>query len=405
MAAERTVTVRLVRLHAGQRQVYREALRFNVVACGRRWGKTLLGINLACEAALAGQPVAWYAPTYKDAAVAWGLLKRALYHVITRSSEQEKRLELLTGGVLEVWTLDNPDSSRGRYYGRVIIDEAAKVARLREAWTQTVRPTLTDLRGDAWFLSTPRGRNYFWTLYGMAQHYDDWRAWCRPTADNPYLSPEEIEAARVQLPERVFRQEYLAEFLDDGGSVFRNVEAAQTAPYPADPRQHARHRLIVGADWGKNNDYTALAVVCATCRQQVDLERFNRVDYALQEARLMQLVERWGGVRQVIVHAETNAMGEPIVEQLQRRGLAVRGFTTTAASKPPLIESLALAIERGELQLQPHSVQTHELLAYTMTLNKVTGRPSYSAPEGGHDDTVMALALAWALCVRGVLVY
>jgi hypothetical protein len=124
----------------------------------------------------------------------------------------------------------------------------------------------------------------------------------------------------------------------------------------------------------------------------VAIDRFNQIDYAFQRGRLRALADKWHVRR---IDAELNAMGEPVVEQLQRDNLPVRGFQTTASSKPPLIESLALAFERVEARWIDNPIATGELEAYERTVSAVTGRSSYSAPEGMHDDIVMARALAW----------
>ena len=220
-------------LHPGQQQVYQERRRFNVLDCGRRWGKTEILKDATIEMSLAGQPVGWFAPTYKVLAEAWRELQNALrpYTAGPRSiSISEHRIETVTGGTLEMWSLDNPDAGRGRKYARVIIDEAAVVDNLEEAWSESLRPTLTDLRGDAWIASTPKGRNYFWRLYMLGKDplYKDWASWQMPTITNPFIDPAEVEDARLLLPERVFQQEYLAEFMEDS-VVFRRVREAATA--------------------------------------------------------------------------------------------------------------------------------------------------------------------------------
>jgi hypothetical protein len=130
----------------------------------------------------------------------------------------------------------------------------------------------------------------------------------------------------------------------------------------------------------------------------VALDRFNKIDYAFQRGRLGDLWTSWG-CRNGIV--ETNSIGAPILEQLLRDGLPVAGFETTATSKPPLIESLALAFERVEYQWLNIPVATAELDAYECRVNPVTGRSTYSAPSGMHDDTVMARALALRAAMRG----
>jgi len=376
-----------------QQKAKHEARRFNVEAWGRRTGKTVLGIDRIVEPALRGFPVAWFAPTYKMLSEVWRELRLVLQPVTTRSVAQEHRLELLTGGVVDMWSLDNPNIARGRKYRRVVCDEWAMVANADEAWQEVIRPTLADYSGDAWFLSTPKGRNLFWQMFQWGQDpaMQDWYSLQASTSANPHISPTEIAAMRQELPEMVYQQEVLAEFLEGEGTVFRNIGACLGAPLEPVPEDHKGHFLVMGVDWGKQQDFTAISVMCHTCRQEVAHDRFNQIDYAFQRARLQVFYERW---RPELILAESNAMGEPIIEQLQRDDLPVQGFQTTASTKPPLIENLALAFERMDYQWLADPVWTGELEAYERVVSAVTGRSSYSAPEGLHDDTVIARALA-----------
>jgi hypothetical protein len=316
---------------------------------------------------------------------------RALRPVTTRVQESEHRLELLTGGVIEAWSLDGPDPARGRKYGRAILDECGLVAKLEEAWNGAIRPTLADLRGDAWFLGTPKGRNYFWQAYqrGLDPAQDEWRSWSMPTSTNPYIPADEIEAARRTTPDRWFRQEYLAEFLDDAGGVFRYVVERSTAT--AQREAIPGHEYVVGVDWGKLADFSVFSVIDATGRCQAALDRSNGIEYQLQLQRLRALCWRFKPSTMIV---ERNSMGEPLIEQLQREGFPVSPFTTTQGSKADIIDGLALALERGDVQLLPDPVQVGELQAYEAT-RLPSGLMRYSAPEGMHDDTVMALAMAW----------
>lgn len=386
--------------HPAQATILSEAARFNVVDCGRRWGKNILLRDRLIPVALAGHPAAWFAPTYKMLADDWRELKNTLAPVILEKLEVEHRITLLGGGAIDMWSLDQPDAARGRRYKHVAINEAAQVAHLQYAWEQVIRPTLTDYIGDAWFGSTPRGHNYFWKLWMRGQDraaHPDWRSWKYPTSTNPFIAATEIAQAEGELPQRVFAQEYLAEFVEDAGGLFRNVDAAITAPATAHPSEHKGHGgIALGVDWGKHEDFTVIAGVCR-CQTQVTFDRFNKIDYALQRQRLAAIADRW---KPDVIWAESNAMGEPIIEELRRSGLPVRAFATTAVSKPPLIEALALAIERGELKLQPHDIQTAELKAIEIT-TMPSGHVRYAAPEGFHDDSVIALALAWRGICRG----
>lgn len=254
--------IRLPRLHAAQRGVKRDARQFNVVVCGRRWGKTLLGRDLAIMAALGGLPVGWFAPTYKVLDDAWRALVRALAPVLRKPPDnQEYRMELLGGGALDAWSLTKPDAGRSRAYGLAVIDEAAMVMDLNQAWEAAIWPTLTDMQGSAWFLSTPRGYDDFHTLWERGQGHDPrfgaWMSWQMPSWTNPHLPAEFIEQARTTMDPRYFGQEYGASFEEMTGRVYHrfdrqlNVRADLT---------DTGGDLLVGMDFNVNPMSACIAV-------------------------------------------------------------------------------------------------------------------------------------------------
>lgn len=216
------VILQLNELHPGQVQVMSEAARFNTLCCGRRWGKTTLCEDLLLSpdddqnGALNGFPVGYFAPTYKNLMEVWRHMVAICYPIIAAKNEQEKRIELLGGGVIDFWSLEEPDTIRGRKYKRAVLDEAAVVSRLKYSWAEVIRPMLTDLRGDAWFLSTPKGKNnYFYDLFKNAEIFADWRSWQMPTVTNPHISADEVDQAKGQLDPLTFAQEYLASFVTE----------------------------------------------------------------------------------------------------------------------------------------------------------------------------------------------
>jgi hypothetical protein len=149
--AASTLTINLPEPHAGQQRVIDEAQRFNALQCGRRFGKTTLGLDRLIATALQGDPAAWFAPTYKLLSEVWREAKAVLAPLQPSITEQERRIGLITNGVLDFWSLDMPDAGRGRKYKRVVVDEAGLVRNLEAAWNESIRPTLADLKGDAWF--------------------------------------------------------------------------------------------------------------------------------------------------------------------------------------------------------------------------------------------------------------
>jgi len=385
-------TLELPQPHAAQQQVIDAAKRFNVLCCGRKFGKTVLGMDRLIHPALQGKPVAWFSPTYRQLADVWRELQLRLRPITRDLNQVERRLELRGGGVIECWSLDSPDAGRGRGYACVVVDEAALVPNLEAAWQEGLRPMLSEYRGSAWFLSTPKGTaNYFHTLFQKGQDPAqlDWASWQMPTASNPYIAPEEIEAARQDVTELAFAQEYLAQFVTWAGAVFRRILDAIAEPPAKVPA------CAIGVDWagtGGRGDFTVFIGV-STAGQVVGMERFRGAEYALQRARLQAFWDRLGG--QSWIFAELNSMGSPLVEQLRADGLPVCGFTTTGASKAEIIQRLVMAFERGVIKIPNDPVLLGELQAFEAKPSQ-TGFVRYSAPEGLHDDTVLALALAWA---------
>lgn len=392
LALAQTNSLVLTKPHkGGQRALWLHPARFHAVACGRRWGKTAFGRMVAARTLFEyGLDVWWVAPTYKMSSAIWRDFRKVLGPFAVRADGQERMMEFANGAMLTIWTGAQPDTMRGGAPGVAIIDEAAMI-RDADMWPAIIRPALADHRGRALFLSTPRGHNWFWELYtrGLDPLFPDYKSWCFPTSYNPTIAhmPEEVEEARLSLPDRLFRQEYLAEFIPDAGGVFRGVAEVSTL----DVRKPYKGEFVFGVDWGKSNDFTVISVIDKQTKQQVALDRFNQINWSLQRARLASLYEQW---KPQTIWAESNSIGGPNIEALQGEGLPVRPFETTAQSKGPLIETLALAIEREQIALLNDRVQVAELQAYEMT-RLPSGTFRYNAPDGGHDDTVIALALSW----------
>ena len=384
----RTYRLKLPAPHPAQTEVLTGARRFNVLCCGRRWGKTILGINHLVSVALTGKPTAWFAPIYKDLSEVWRTIVHILQPITVKISAGEHWLELVSGGRVECWSLDTPGAGRGRAYAEIVIDEAAKVPNFEEQWEQTVRPMLADYEGGAWIISTPKGRaNYFNKLFnrGLDPLQPDWACWQMPTALNPYISAREIESMREEMTDLAFSQEVLAQFVTWAGAVFRRI----TDCVGEVSREQA---AMIGVDWGRTGDYTVFVALSAA-GHLVAMDRFRGIEYDLQKDRLKAFWERQG--KRCWISAESNSMGGPIAVQLRNEGLPVADFVTTGPSKAGIIQELTLAFERGTIRIPDDPVLIGELQAFEGTRTP-SGHMRYAAPSGLHDDTVMALAIGWA---------
>ena len=306
-------------------------------------------------------------------------------------SRAEMVFDFPSGGRIQFFTDENATALRGDKFHYIPIDEAARVR--ETTYYDVIVPTLADYDGECDLFSTPAGRNWFYHLWqqGNDPLQKSVRSFHAPTSANPLPNIQRAFAAareRFGSDSRTFRQEWLAEFLEEG-SVFRGVKAAANLT-TCEPQRH--HNYFFGVDWGRSNDYTVVSVYDATSKQQVEIDRFTGVEFPVQLNRIRGLVERW---HPVSILAESNSIGLPQIENMRRMGLNVQGFNMTNASKAELVDCLSLALETNDIELQADAVQQAELEAFEAT--QLASGFRYSAPEGMHDDTVIALMLSlWA---------
>jgi hypothetical protein len=365
--------------HAAQQIVLDQMKRFNVLCCGRRWGKSALAVNLLAEPALEGFPTGYFTPTYKLLEGTYKACILALHPVIAKKHDNQF-IELITGGVIDFWTLDNPYAGRSRKYKRVVPDEIAFAKNFWETWTEAIRPTLTDLKGDAFFMSTPKGKNDFHKLFirGKSQE-ENWMSWQMPTSTNPFIDPAELEDARKDLPELAYSQEYLAEFNDNIANPFGSVHIRQniypisTAPvhcYGVDLAKSVDWTVITGLDKAGNVCY---------------FERFQK-DWKQTKDSILMLD------RSKPILIDSTGVGDAIVEDLQRDLPYMEGFKFTSHSKQQLIEGLVQGVQQRKVTYPDGPIVSElEIFEYTFTSFGVR----YSAPQGFHDDCVVSLALAY----------
>lgn len=395
------------RPHEGQWSVHRSTASRRIVACGVRWGKSRLAAMEAIAAALepAERSVGWtVAPTYdlcdrifREIQV---ILLEKLRHRVVSMREHDRKIVLrnLGGGTSEIRgkTADNPVSLLGEGLDWVVVDEAS---RLRpDVWEAYLTQRLLDKNGWALLISTPKGKGYFHDLYRRGQGRDEaYESWNHPSWTSPYLDKTVIDAERARLPERVFQQEYGAQFIEGSGSVFRNVRECATGKF----REREPHRpgvndnelrFLAGLDLAKVEDFTVFTILDHSGNVRF-IDRFNRIDWATQIRRIVGTSERFCTP---YTACDVTGVGDPIFETLRGNGCNLSPYPFTQKSKNALIDNLAMMLERKELTLptpQEFPELVDELEAYQYDLGDRGGVKS-GAPRGMHDDCVMSLALA-----------
>lgn len=377
-----------------QLEVLSHPARFPVVDCGRRWGKTLMGQNWISEGACnEGGENWWISPIYPQSKAVFRDMTAAFRRggadaVFKDVSQSELRIEFVNDAVIHFKSGDNPETLRGAGLRRAVMDEAAR--QKRDVWEEVVRPAVSDTGGRVMFLTTPKGKNWFYELWTRGQDplQPAFKSWRFPSSDNPKVLASDIEQARQSLPVDVFSQEYLAEFLENSAGVFRNIGAC-IGSIREEPLVGKEY--YGGLDLARLTDFTVLTILDQAGRQ-VFWDRFNLLDWTVQKERIIPVIRRY----RAKLNVDATGVGDPIYEDLRRAGLDVQGYKFTADSKKKLIETLMIGFDQKKISILDEKVQTNELEIFEYAIGS-SGMVHYSAPEGYHDDAVIALALAYWL--------
>lgn len=380
-----------------QAEIHFHPARFRVVDIGRRGGKTETAENEVIRRAVENPSLQYpywlVGPTFRQVkAINWTRLKALLVNDPKwKFNEQELYAEHpIIKTRIELKGSDNEDSLRGVGLSGVVMDECASTK--ANVWPEIIRPMLADRKGWALFISTPKGRNWFYDLYIKGLGEDpNWKSWKYPTSVNKYISQEEIDQAKKDMSERLFRQEFLAEFLDDETGVFKRVRSCIVGnlEQPVIGRFY-----VMGVDLAKTEDFTVLTVIDSVTRQVVAFERFQDISWREQKVRIQRLARSYNNALCLI---DSTGVGDPILEELQQSGVSCEGYKFSNESKTRLIEQLQIAIEGRSITFPAIEELTEELMNYEYSITD-HGRVTYSAPGGKHDDCVISLALAvWGI--------
>ena len=359
---------------------------------GRQFGKSLMGENLLLYWAINDGPcrIMWVSPVYSQA----NKVQKELYAAIAKSgivasnNFSSNELTLKNGSTIIFRSAERYDNIRGETLDYAILDEAAFMK--DEAWTEAIKPTLLVRGKKALFISTPKGKSWFYDLYqlGVSEDHPNYKSYRGTSYDTPYIDREEIEEAKRTLPEKVFQQEYMAQFIDGGGEVFSNVrELWDTTMW-----QRASGRVYCGIDLGRAEDYT-VATFIDDRGNVFDIYRNNATEWSTMVREIMEKVKKYNAT----VMVEVNSIGDVIFEQIKKEWQDTHQFVTSAKSKNEIIEGLILDCNEKAIKI-PHETAfpalTHEMEVFTYDYNPKTRSIRYGHPNGMHDDTVMSLAIA-----------
>lgn len=403
-----------VEVHNAQKHVLSARQRFLTLACGRRWGKDhLAAIKIITHSFGFKSPrgpklYGWINPVYnpqgKDSfRVFFQFAKNAgLIKNLIRTPPME--MILINDDMIRFFSADQPDNLRGGQYDGVIVNEAGMIAGLSEMWNEVIYAMLLDRLGWAWIMGTPKGKNAFHKFFmrGLTDLDEDgqpnrWKSFRFPTYTNPFISTAEIDNFRKELPEDTFQQEFLAEFLDTGGMVFRGLTQMRERSQGLTLWPQAGN-CRVGIDLAKIRDWTAL-VALSPDSKVVGFDRFKGLDWDAALQRVLLFCTRFRG--KVVIDAAPP--GDLFATALQKKGIPTVPVKFTNERKSALVQNLKVQIEQAVISMPVPGTDRdpsrdtahiwHELEGYAFEVTP-SGNIRYGAPQGMHDDCVTALMLA-----------
>jgi hypothetical protein len=359
--------------------------KYYVLNIGRQWGKTMLAMNQLYYWMFndSGCKCAWVSPIYKQSKKVFEEMVLAFEGTgVIKSNASELTITTVNGSTLQFFSAERYDNIRGFTFDYLVCDEFAFMD--EQAWTEVLRATVLVKGKKVLLISTPKGKNHFWQVYNLQEVNDKYQSFTM-TSYEGLASAKEIDDARYTLPDHVFRQEYLAEFIDGGASLFLNL---QTEPNP-----QTSTRYFAGVDVGRADDYTVLSVFNDN-GQMVFIERWRQMEWATIVKLVSSKIKEYGADTLI----EVNSIGDAVYEMLQKElgnSAQIYPFVTTSKSKQDIIEQMIVANQQKEFSILPDKWLIDEFNMFTYEYNPKTRSIKYSAPNGFHDDGVMSTAIGY----------
>lgn len=402
---------------AHQLPVLQTKARFKVLVWHRKAHKTTLAINELFRWANAIKGTYWYVAPFLGQAkkIVWQDPEMGARYCPVEIWDKRNNSELTVtfpnGSVVYIMGADNPQSLRGPNPKGVVLDEYDDMK--PEVWSQIIQPIMTaNPNAWTWFVGTPKGRRDLYRKFQFAEdemrakgQESEWYCSLLKASVSGIISKEGLEAVRrdPSTPEDFYKQEYEVEFLEGAGTFFKgiqNVLYEPTTDFSAKKiALHPKKRYQMGIDWAKVNDFTVFTPVDLTNFYVLPQERFNQIDYNLQQAKAEAAYLRYNKCR---VQMDGTGIGTPIFDSLSRSIPRLEEYIFTEQSRKDLLENLKLKIETQVIHLPNDPLLLSELnsFQYYMTPN---GKIRIQCPDSSHDDCVMSLALAcWDMPVKPV---
>lgn len=362
----------MITLHQKQREIVQNKARFRVLLAGRRFGKTVLAVEEMIFNAVSKKDarIVYISPTFQSSRdIAWEQLKNRITKIDCLLNESRLEVEIPNkfGGkgkiLLRSW--DAIETLRGQFFDFIILDEVAQFRGFWNGWHEVLRPTLSDRKGRAMFISTPKGFNHFYDLYNLENKDSDYKSFKFTTYDNPFIPKEEVDKAQEEMTEDRFAQEYLADFRKTEGLVYKefNRQRHVTESFP-----ETYIETILGVDFGYTNP---AAIIPA--RVDGDSHYWIREEWYERGKTVEQIAER------ALSYKSTKCYPDPENSEgcatLRKAGLNVRDANKAIVAG---IDHVRELFKQGRIHIHPDCTN---LIYELETYRYPDKRPDQNEPE------------------------
>jgi phage FluMu gp28-like protein len=367
-----------------------------IIGCfGRQAGKSFTAMNLILKWALEdnGSVSMWVSPVYSQAKKVFTELTNTIAGTgLTKSiNKSELTITFINGSVIYFRSGEREDTLRGYTLNYLVVDESAYIK--DEVWNTVLRPTVLVQGKKVLFISTPKGRNWFYNLAmrGYGDEYPQYKTFHATSFDTPFITEEELLEAKMSLPDSIYKQEILAEFIDDGGEVFASIKT--NCVLQNYPKKEDDLKYYAGLDFGRQNDYTVLTILNSR-GEMVDFYRERQKSWDIIISEVVAMLRKW----KPVCYAEVNSIGDVLYEQIRKQYPGVQPFVTSNDSKQNLIEDLIMSLNEEKIKLPSPELNADlykELSVFTYEYSPKSRKVKYGSPSGFHDDCVISLALSY----------
>lgn len=380
----RTIEIKLPKLHSGQLEAKKQFKRFNVLAIGRRFGKTTMALTEICTRAINGESVAYIAPTYQMTTKFFKSVSTRLYSIVKSINSKDHIIELITGGSIRTFSMESIDNIRGNDFDYTVLDEAAFMNNLLNEWDNAIRPTLIDRQGSALFISSPRGFNSFYDLFQKAEKEKDWFSIQMPSHKNPYLPVSELELVKEAMPSDAYDREILAQFNDVSATVFKKTWIQKVQEAPKDLAISFGVDLAISTK--STGDYTVVTVMghhVETNKYYVLAVNRSQMSFIQIIERITQMAEIWNpNVIAIEAVAMQRIVSDTLLEMTTLPVIAVHPTVDKVTRALPL----ATRFEKGDVYIVDSDSVDPELYKELLAFPN----------KNVHDDTIDSMEMAFS---------